>query len=75
MQETLDKLISKVAVDFIGNNAQYASQVIKELRSFMNEFKEDYKTSSKSIIEMSDAFTIALNEKYESLKQEYLQTK
>lgn len=72
MQELFDKLASQVAKDFIGNNAKFSQPVLKELRQFLGDFKEDFKKSGKSIIDMASSFQTALPVKYEEIKQSYL---
>ena len=72
MQESFDELCSKVATEFIGSNAKYSSKVLKELREYLSDFKEEYKNSGDSIIEMSSKFNAALPNKYEEIKRELL---
>ena len=72
MQESYDKLSSQIAKDFIGANAQYAPKILKELRIFMQDFKDSYINNSEPIGELASRFEAALPQKYEELKQEYL---
>ena len=71
MQKLFDNLASQVAVDFIGNNAKYAQQVLKELRQFLSDFKENFKNGGESIADMAEAFGNELPLKYEEIKANY----
>ena len=72
MQELYNNLSSQIAKDFIGANAKFAQQVLKELRLFMQDYKESYINNSEPIGELASNFEAALFQKYEELKQEYL---
>ena len=72
MQDEFDKICTQVAKDFIGANAQYSSQVLKELRQFLKDYKQSYIDENKTIIGMADSFREELPKKYEEIKQEYL---
>ena len=72
MQEAFDVLAAMVAKDFIGNNAKFSQYVLKELRQFLTDFKESYKKSGESLIEMASSFQVTLPAKYEEIKQSYL---
>ncbi len=71
MQDTFDSFASQVAKDFIGNNAKFAQQVLKELRQFLADYKDSYKKSGKSLTEMASSFQKELPAKYEEIKQNY----
>ena len=72
MQETFDTICNQVASDFIGSNAKYSSQVMKELRTFLKDFKEEYLNNGSSIGEMAAKFQEALPVKYSEIKKEVL---
>lgn len=72
MQESFDTLCVQISTDFIGANAKYSSAILKELRAFLNDFKESYIKDGESIIDMADKFDEALLKKYNDIKQELL---
>ena len=75
MQESYDTLCTQVATDFIGNNAKYSAQILKELRLFLSDFKEQYQSNGESIVNMSAKFDEELQKKYADIKQELLSDK
>ena len=72
MQETFDNLCTQVATDFIGKNAKFSKQVLKELRQFLNDFKAENSSDPEKVLDMGDRFETAILEKYEELKNELL---
>lgn len=72
MQKMFDDLCTQIATDFIGDNAKYSKQVLKELRIFLNDFKEEYLKGEKSLAELSADFKSALPVKYSEIKKEVL---
>ena len=73
MQETFDNLCAQVAVDFIGQNAKYSKQVLKELRQFLNDFIENNSFDPEKVVDMAERFETAIQEKYVELKNEFLE--
>ena len=72
MQRMFDDLCTQIATDFIGDNAKYSKQVLKELRIFLNDFKEEYLKGEKSLAELANDFKQALPAKYAEIKNEVL---
>jgi len=72
MQKMFDNLCTQIATDFIGDNARYSKQVLKELRIFLADFKEEYLKGEKSLAELSADFKEALPVKYAEIKKEVL---
>jgi len=72
MQKAFENLCGLVSRDFIGENAKYSQSILKEMRTFLKDFKEEYMNSENSIGGMAEAFQTALAQKYIGIKQEYL---
>ena len=72
MSNALNGVISQVATDFIGANAQYSSEIVSELRQFLSDFKAEYKSSGEDLALMADKFEEALPAKYEEIKENIL---
>jgi len=72
MEKAFDNLCGLVSRDFIGDNAKYSKSILKDMRTFLKDFKEEYMNSENSIGGMAEAFQTALAKKYISIKQEYL---
>ncbi len=72
MQKAFENLSGLVSRDFIGDNAKYSKPIMKEMRTFLKDFKEEYMNSENSIGGMAEAFQTALAQKYIAIKQEYL---
>lgn len=67
IQEALNGLQANIAKDFTGANAQYATQVMQELKDFATEFVNSY--TGKNMVE---DFKAALPAKYEEIKTNIL---
>lgn len=72
IQEKFNNLVTQVAKDFIGENAQNSIIVIKELRDFIDDFKLSYQNGEKPILNMEDDFNQILPEMYNKLKENYM---
>jgi len=72
MQDSFDKLCAKVATEFIGENAKYSQQVLKELRAFMSDFISENKKSIETAAAMGDTFGDAIFAKYDEIKTDLL---
>ena len=75
MQEAYEEVCVMVSKDFIGENAKYSAQILRELRTFLKDFKEDYINSGESVIDMAAKFEEALQNRYADIKQELLPDK
>lgn len=75
MQEAFDTVCVQVSTDFIGVNAKFSPQILRELRLFLTDFKEKYINDGELITEMSAKFDDALQKKYADIKQELLPDK
>ena len=72
MKNALDELIAQIAQDFIGCNAKFAPQVIKELRYYLEDFQEEYKKNGGDITHIANEFNERLPLKYEEIKNNIL---
>lgn len=72
MKNALDELIAQIAQDFIGSNAKFAPQVIKELRYYLEDFQEEYKKEGGDISQIANKFNESLPLKYEEIKNNTL---
>ena len=72
MQEAFDTVCNQIASDFIGSNAQYSTKILKELRMFLKDFKEEYLNSDNFIGELASKFQEALSIKYSEIKNDVL---
>ena len=69
MQETFDAICVQVSKDFIGDNAKYSSQVLKELRQFLKDFKAENSSDAEKMVDMADRFKDAIEVKYNEIKE------
>ena len=72
MQEAFDAVCILVSQDFIGENAKYSSQILRELRQFMADFKAENSSDPAKMINMAERFEEELNIKYQEIKNELL---
>lgn len=72
MKDIFDAICIEVSKDFIGENAKYSAQVLKELRQFLADFIAENESDSKKMVDMSDRFAEELPKKYEEIKNSIL---
>ena len=69
IQEALYELSGKIAQDFIGDNAKYASEAMAQLREFAKEFVASYTGNGDMVTD----FKAVLPAKYEEIKNNILE--